>query len=176
MGDSALGSGGVNVSSPAKLFRRFRFFSVVSNNRQNEASPRTGRNSRPRPAGRSGRSGGVAHFSVVSNNRQHVASRAEIGRLVGGSALKPGLPPAVADGRFSGRISAGSCLENARLGRPQTRRRKLLGPPPYDSLTRPRDPAFRISAKPRRLPLSRSPKTLRRDKVFFFRKKNFLGG
>ena len=47
------------------------------------------------------------------------------GRLVGGSALKPGLPAAGADCRFSGRISAGNPLYNARSGRPQTRRRKL---------------------------------------------------
>ena len=165
---------------PPNFFGGFDFFSVVSNNRQNEASPRTGRNSRPRPAGRSGRSGRVAHFSVVSNNRQHVASRSEIGRLVGGSALKPGLPPAGADGRFSGRISAGSCLENARLGRPQTRRRKLLGPPPYDSLTRPRDPAFRISA--RRLPKAQASRAIEISENapsrlgFFSGKKKLFGG
>ena len=64
------------------------------------------------------------------------------GRLVGGSALKPGLPPAGADCRFSGRTSAGNPLHNARSGRPQTRRRKLRGPPPCDSVTRSRNPDF----------------------------------
>ena len=132
---------------PPNFFGGFVHFSVVSNNRRNEASSLTGRNSRPRPAGRSGRSGGVAHFSVVSNNRQHVAPRAEIGRLLGGSSLKLGLPPAGADGRFPGRISSGRRLENARSGRPQTRRRKLLGPPPYDSLTRRRGPTLWISGR-----------------------------
>ena len=64
--------------------------------------------------------GGFDFFSVVSNNRQHVASRAEIGRLVGGSALKPGLPPAGADGSMFPRGLYIMRTLHPKLGEPST--------------------------------------------------------